>query len=675
MELKQNVNIHNKFDIEVRDAKSGEIKQKYTAYNIILNQMWTRLCGGSNYFSNIHFGTGNGTPSPERTTLFSYLGTKSAVDVELIKAVPLSIWKRKIVLNPEEYVGSTIREVGIAFGSTASNLVTHAMLKDSEGNPISITKTDIDVITIYATVFVTFSNAESIIMQGIPANNALINYLVGGASAPTGSFGLLPLIGAATQLGSTGTVTWTSDVSNKKRKTNVSRFGINDGNGHVKVLEFTNLFAVKFPAAGIFIGQPYVDVNVGVGDGTKSAFTIPSNNVNINTIVVKIDGVQTTSFILEDNKKLDSIPLRIPTTSFARGYGGYFNSNGDVLALACGTQTYPYIQVFDWVISEWVARPVPPNWATSGYDPAFSSDGRVLAVVVTSSAPYVKIYDWNGTNWTERTTPPNVPAYGHKVSLNSEGTVLAFASYTTGERIKIYDWTGTVWTERVQPPNVPSTCNDVALSSDGNVLAIGASTSSPYIKIYDWTGTVWTERVQPPNVSRAEKVKLNADGTVLAFSTSNISPYIKVYDWNGTTWIERTQPPNINGRVYGFDITDDGSVLACALYTTSPYFRVYDWDGFSWVERNALPELPTSNLFGYDVSLTATGDMIVLSTAEYSTRFKIYSKKSVSSKNIVFDTAPATGQVITADYTVDGVHKTEQFVIDASFAIQFGEGV
>lgn len=29
----------------------------------------------------------------------------------------------------------------------------------------------------------------------------------------------------------------------------------------------------------------------------------------------------------------------------------------------------------------------------------------------------------------------------------------------------------------------------------------------------------------------------------------------------------------------------------------------------------------------------------------------------------------------TADYTVDGVHKTEQYVIDVSFAIQFGEVV
>jgi hypothetical protein len=42
---------------------------------------------------------------------------------------------------------------------------------------------------------------------------------------------------------------------------------------------------------------------------------------------------------------------------------------------------------------------------------------------------------------------------------------------------------------------------------------------------------------------------------------------------------------------------------------------------------------------------------------------------------ITFDTPPDLGDVITADYIVDGVHKTDQYVIDVSFAIQFGEGV
>ena len=37
MELKIPVNIHNKFEFEVTDAATGEIKQRVTAYNIVLD--------------------------------------------------------------------------------------------------------------------------------------------------------------------------------------------------------------------------------------------------------------------------------------------------------------------------------------------------------------------------------------------------------------------------------------------------------------------------------------------------------------------------------------------------------------------------------------------------------------------------------------------------------------
>ena len=141
MEIKANVGLHNKFVIEVRDAETGELKQTATSYNIILDQMYTRLCGGSTYFVNIHFGTGTGTLSPSRTSLFTHLGTKAAVDEEQVKRIPNSSWTRKIVINPEEFVGSTFREVGIAFGATSTNLVTHSLLRDSEGSPLEITIT------------------------------------------------------------------------------------------------------------------------------------------------------------------------------------------------------------------------------------------------------------------------------------------------------------------------------------------------------------------------------------------------------------------------------------------------------------------------------------------------------------------------------------------------------
>src|SRR5690606_23159649 len=107
MKIKAGVNFHNRFDI----VKNGE----WVGYaeNIILNQMYNRICNFNSYFVNIHFGTGSGTPTPDRTSLFNHLGTKTAVVEETIKALPTSKVTKKIVLRPEEYVGQTITEVGV----------------------------------------------------------------------------------------------------------------------------------------------------------------------------------------------------------------------------------------------------------------------------------------------------------------------------------------------------------------------------------------------------------------------------------------------------------------------------------------------------------------------------------------------------------------------------------
>ena len=245
MKVTQDINIHNKFDIEVRDALTGKLKQEVTAYNIVLNAMWTRLVNFSSYFTNIHFGTGTGSLDPSRTTLFSWLGQKAASNTEVIKELPVSSWRRQIVLNPEEFVGQNLTEVGIAYGTGSSNLVTHAMLKDAEGNPISILKTATDIVTIFATVFVTFST-DNATLCGMPNNNPLVNYLVGGSSFPSCSYYVGPSDietyetspgnGASETFGSTSSVSianWVKDIPNRKVTTPAMRVGTAAGNGDI----------------------------------------------------------------------------------------------------------------------------------------------------------------------------------------------------------------------------------------------------------------------------------------------------------------------------------------------------------------------------------------------------------------------------------------------------------
>lgn len=174
---KLNVKFHNRFDIEVIDIHSNEVIQRAKAENIILDRMYTRLVAFNSYFTRIVYGTGSGTPTPGRTTLFNRVGDKGATNHELIRAFPVSSWTRRIRLEVNDNVGAILTEVGIS--ETSTNINTHAMITDSEGNPLSIEKTNTNVIDIYATVFIEMND-----FSGGAWFTGLRNYLAGGSNAP-----------------------------------------------------------------------------------------------------------------------------------------------------------------------------------------------------------------------------------------------------------------------------------------------------------------------------------------------------------------------------------------------------------------------------------------------------------------------------------------------------------
>lgn len=150
--------IHNRFDIEVVDAKTGEVKQEARAYNIVLNNLWTRLQNAleSSWANYIHYGSGTATPSASDTSLTGFIASVSIntrtdnfdADARVFSTM------YSVTLSETTAVGKTISEIGLAYGSSQSNLVTKALLQDMNGNPITIQKTDTDIINIYATVFV-----------------------------------------------------------------------------------------------------------------------------------------------------------------------------------------------------------------------------------------------------------------------------------------------------------------------------------------------------------------------------------------------------------------------------------------------------------------------------------------------------------------------------------------
>ena len=667
MEIKQNVNIHNRFDVHIDNIETGEHRE-LAGYNIILDGMWTRLCNGNEYFRTIHFGTGTGAPTQDRTSLFSHLGTRLATTEEIIKALPVSSWKRKIVLNPEEFVGQTITEVGIASSSSADSLVTHAMLKDAEGNPISFEKTSTDIVTIYATVFVTLVDNSIVKLIDLPTGNSLLNYLLGDSS-PGGRFGLLPGEGYGSRLGDVTTSYWLADVANKKRKSEVRRFDTNTGNGHVMGLELSTVFRVAFPATGIFEGQNYTNVPIGTGDGITKRFSIPSKNIDSGTLVVKVDGNATT--VTQENRATYNfdVPGFGALDRYASGEDICFSSDGKIVGFACKYAPYFVVydlsSVFDLSSTTPVRREfsVAPTANTYGYGIAMDADGSHL-FLSSDTAPFLRGYEYVGGTYVPFTVPDFTGPGKIAASLN--GNVLAIGALN-GNTVKVFSKVDGDWIARPDIVyNESSTqLKSLDMSDEGTVVVIS---STKGIDVYVWNGSVWIRRPDPPSVEKVTVVNCSSDGNTIAYIGTDYN--IFVCTWDGNAWVKDaeidyasvTSNPNYTGDVF---MSKNANSIVMVV-SEGPVFFSKRLDG-TW---DTVGQFGNRSDYSY-VGFSPDDSFVAAIAGQY---IYLHDFKPRTTE-VIFDSAPAEGAAITADYKVKGVHKTDQYVIDVSCAIQFGEGV
>lgn len=306
--------LHNRFDIEVLDAATGELKQKAQAFNVICDALWDYLFGTStsgpaslSYFKYILFGAGSGTPAASDTALFSYLGGKalsaSNSDDSFTRvfrpAQSMGYAQASITLQAEEYVGSTITEVGIGYDST--HCATHAMLQDMNGNTISITKTDTDVIKIFATVYLHWTTGGAYggmlnlaLNPNAQLKNSLLGCLTGSHNNFTWSWNSIAIDRTSisnTDQGDTTRTALSASASRTQRKFTLrGRIAAGERNGPIGYIEIKNTYDELYLAMGSWFTPPQITAEaVGTGDGTKQDFSTAFPVKTAGTIYV--DGV------------------------------------------------------------------------------------------------------------------------------------------------------------------------------------------------------------------------------------------------------------------------------------------------------------------------------------------------------------------------------------------------
>ena len=395
MKVDMPVGIKNKFTFHVDDIVTGEHKE-YEAFNIVLNSMWSRLVNFQTFFVNIHFGTGAGTfDDPARTSLYTHLGTKTATTEFQTRALPTSQWRRKIVLNPEEYIGATITEIGVAYGSTASNLVTHASPKDAEGNPIAIgPKTDTQIITIYADMY--FVLAENMyggkIIWDNLASNSFMGYLMGG-TMPTLTFSTWPASGGS---GNILPANWVKDTANKKATTPVMRLANTVSNGEVRKFSLGNVFTGEFPIPNVKESTS-ISENIGSGDGVKTGFNLSWNDPR--NLIAKINDIVISEpdYVLQPKKKNVNIIKFLQPTILSGVISnpelltdGSTSGNTTITSIECTLGFDTGLDAGDAVISSMGVHTSSLSWAGSmtlyGCESGDYSGGNVIAVLDTIGA-------------------------------------------------------------------------------------------------------------------------------------------------------------------------------------------------------------------------------------------------------------------------------------------------
>lgn len=320
----------NTYEFTLIDEKTGNIKQKVISHNLITNGFWLSLNKDSYYtnnagFSGISLGSGTGTPSEEDNTLFSLLWGPKSFSQTTRK---LSENKRsaEIIMSltlpaNHDYIG-TVTEAGLiglgvdsdgVYWSGYGKLYSHCLLKDAEGNPISIAKTENDKLKITVTLRINIPEKIGNFCF-LPLDKGYLSNLVYSSGVPTGSgkgYGrmagifyraTLTLLNNRKPLGfpceiysynipGLGIKNASKEYALKKVTFNTQRLETSVGNNHYYFcLSVNGLGYYTLPNEEVFPTYNISNINVGLGDGSTLAFKNPLNYFKKNTDIVYING-------------------------------------------------------------------------------------------------------------------------------------------------------------------------------------------------------------------------------------------------------------------------------------------------------------------------------------------------------------------------------------------------
>ena len=324
MNIDANIKFKNNYRLQHIDTITGETLHDLEFHNVVLDQIIDTVISSTwDYHFRIAIGDGSGTPSASDTQLFheiKKLNVKTGKcskknDNTLLFSVSATI----PAIASEVY---DISEVGVCFKNDI--LVTHALILDSEGNPIIIKKKDTDKIILNCELYVTFESEgiENFSIDDFVHNSGtlVLQYIFGAATSVEAQ-----KVSEAkyqneysdryTRCPSTYQLSGANWVKDKNAKTLTVNFGPSrmpefSMPTYIRGITFGKLGTIKLPNEAIFPRYKVSNITIGIGDGETTKFKCPLNYFIQDSETIRVgteEKIRNTDYTIDNEANQDEL--------------------------------------------------------------------------------------------------------------------------------------------------------------------------------------------------------------------------------------------------------------------------------------------------------------------------------------------------------------------------------
>lgn len=351
------------YHVTLTDSITGEIKYKNTFHNILINQGMLSMTNAAIYqgrasvANGLVVGTGTSTPDFSNTGLANAIwSTQALTTTREFSNNGYTQKSTKAFRFPatSSYVNSAISEAGLyaatwwdyntGGGKETRMYLTRCLFTDSEGQPITINKTSLDILDIVVELEITMISSDPTEFKIYPYNNMLKTLTVGLLDQTQFTNcglislfkfdedfnGIYPETTSNLSYGNycVGNGAYSVSINNTTKKMTIAQ-------STVRVLNTVLTSEIYYKGLGMgkygmfmlnsnnFTPYTITGIEVGTGDGTETQFYNPLSYFKQGTEVIYIDGVAvdpadyTINNISNVNKKFEICDMIKPTTALS----------------------------------------------------------------------------------------------------------------------------------------------------------------------------------------------------------------------------------------------------------------------------------------------------------------------------------------------------------------------